>query len=270
MMDHRCPALAETSRRAFLSALGVGAAAVLAGCATSDAPVGGAPGVATTTRPPVPAPRPGPSQVLHHGPADAGNRIALTVDDGTCADCVSGYVEFARTSGTHLTFSPNGTYDHQWRPHAPVLAPLIAAGQVQIMNHTFTHPKLTTLSEAKIREELERNDEWVVKVFGVTTRPYYRPPYGLHNPTVDGVAGSVGYTRSVLWDGSYSDSTVITAEFLMDQARKYLHPGVIMLGHANHPAVLGVFDQILALIHERALEPVTLDELFHTSREHGA
>ena len=218
----------------------------------------------------MPAPRPGPARILDHGPADAGNRIALTVDDGTCADCVTGYVEFARSSGTHLTFSPNGTSDREWRPHARVLGPLIATGQVQIINHTFSHPKLTTLPEAKIREELERNDEWVVNVFGITTRPYYRAPYGLHNPTVDGVAAGLGYTRSVLWNGSYSDSTVITPEFLMEQARKYLHPGVIMLGHANHPTVLSLFDKILELIRERSLEPVTLDELFGTSRAQGA
>jgi hypothetical protein len=56
----------------------------------------------------------------------------------------------------------------------------------------------------------------------------------------------------------------------MSQAQKYLKPGVIMLGHANHPTVLGLFDQILALIRDRQLEPVTLDEMFGTSRAVGA
>jgi len=39
-----------------------------------------------------------------------------------------------------------------------------------------------------------------------------------------------------------------------------------MIGHANHPTVLGLFDQITALIAERALQPVTLDEMFGTHR----
>ncbi len=73
----------------------------------------------------------------------------------------------------------------------------------------------------------------------------------------------------MLWDGSYSDSEVITPQFLMTQAQKYLKPGVIMLGHANHPTVLSLFDQIMDLIRQRGLEPVTMDEMFGTSRATG-
>lgn len=70
----------------------------------------------------------------------------------------------------------------------------------------------------------------------------------------------------VLWNGSYSDPEAVTPQFLMSQARKYLQPGTIMLGHANHATVLGLFDQIQQLIRERGLTPVTLDEMFGTSR----
>ncbi|HWE91894.1 MAG TPA: polysaccharide deacetylase family protein [Pseudonocardiaceae bacterium] len=210
-------------------------------------------------------PAPGGDTVLSHGPA--GNRnIALTVDDGFCADCVAGYVEFAKASGIHLTFSPNGTYAASWQPHADTLRPLIEAGQVQIMNHTFSHTDLRKLTDAKITAELERNDEWVTQHFGITTRPYYRPPYGFHNPHIDGVAGRLGYTRTVLWNGSYADSELITPQFLMSQADKYLRPGTIMLGHANHPTVLGLFNQIVDMIKQRQLNPVTLDEMFGTTR----
>ena len=53
------------------------------------------------------------------------------------------------------------------------------------------------------------------------------------------------------WNGSFSDSEVVTTQFLLAQAAKYLQPGVINLGHANHPTVLGCFDQLVALIHSR-------------------
>jgi peptidoglycan/xylan/chitin deacetylase (PgdA/CDA1 family) len=172
--------------------------------------------------------------VLFDGPA-TDQRIALTVDDGTSAEVVAGYVAFAQRSGIHLTFSPNAVNHHAWAPHAPVLRPLIAAGQGQIMNHPFSHRDLRKLPEAQIWAELERNDDWVITTFGTTTRPYYRPPFGFHNPTIDGVAARPGCTRTVLWNGSYSDSKTITPAFLMSQARTYLKPGVIMLGHANPP-----------------------------------
>ena len=68
---------------------------------------------------------------------------------------------------------------------------------------------------------------------------------------------------------SFSDSEVVTTQFLLAQVAKYLQPGVINLGHANHPTVLGCFDQLVALIHSRALTPVTPDEMFGTSRATG-
>jgi peptidoglycan/xylan/chitin deacetylase (PgdA/CDA1 family) len=268
----------QLDRRRLMGMLALGLAGMLESCsaarATSaqdqDAVVASAPAAAPAPPlPPVPPPRPGPSQVVHHGPT-AGRRIALTVDDGTSAEVVAGYVAFAQHVGVHLTFSPNGAYNRQWAPHAAVLRPLVAAGQVQIINHTFTHRDLRTLAPAGIRDELVRNDDWVIDTFGTTTRPYYRPPYGRHSPAIDDVAAGLGYTRTVLWNGSFSDSEVITPQFLLSQAQKYLQPGVINLGHANHPAVLGVFDQIMDLIHSRDLAPATLDEMFATSRATGA
>ena len=73
-----------------------------------------------------------------------------------------------------------------------------------------------------------------------------------------------------MWNGSFSDSEVVTPQFLLAQARKFLQPGVINLGHANHPAVLGLLRPALDLIRSRDLNPVTLDEMFATSRAGGA
>jgi peptidoglycan/xylan/chitin deacetylase (PgdA/CDA1 family) len=268
-------------RRTLLGLLTVGLAATIVGCGSSSnasqntpAPTTGPANPASSDAPPpplppIPPPHPGPSQKIDHGIPGSDNKIVLTVDDGYNADCVAGYVEFAKQSGIHLTFSPNGTYGKEWAPHADVIKPLLERQQVQIMNHTFSHHDLTKMTDAQITTELEHNDEWVQQNFGITTRPYYRPPFGFHNPHVDGVAANLGYTRMVLWNGSYSDSEVITPQFLMQMAQQYLKPGVIMLGHANHPTVLGLFPQILDLIKQRQLTPVTLDEMFGTSRATG-
>lgn len=203
--------------------------------------------------------------VLSQGP-QGSQQIALTIDDGYCTDCVTGYVDFAQRTGTHITFAPNGTYNRVWAPHAPVLRPLIEAGQVQIMNHTFNHPYLTRISTSQIQAELEQNEQWIIQTFDTTARPYFRPPFGSHNSTVDNVAAELGFNRVVLWNGSLGDDTTVSPEFLMSQARQYMNPGVIMLGHANHRTVLGLFDELVQLIRDRALQPVTLDEMFGTKR----
>lgn len=182
---------------------------------------------------------------------------------------MDGYVIWAQRTGIPVTFAPNGTYRELWEPQADRLRPLIEAGQVQIGNHTYTHNDITTLSDAKIREELERNEEWVQQTFGITSRPYFRPPYGNHTQRTDAIAGELGYTKILLWNGSFGDSSLLSPETLMKLAHQYLQPGTIMLGHANHPTILGLFDQIQELMAQRNLEPVTLDTMFGTSRAIG-
>lgn len=281
-----CPVCRNVDRRTFMGLLGAGLVATLAGCGTDTRRAAPQPRAqARTSAPrarsaavapdvaggPIPAPVPGPPQVFSAGPAAAKARqqVALTIDDGYCADCAQGYVAFAAQSGMPITFSPNGRYHAIWAPLAETLKPLIDRGQVQIGNHTYNHPDLDKLSDTRVSAELEQNEAWIESTFGITARPWWRPPYGFHDARTDRLAADLGFTNVLMWNGSYGDSVLLTPQVLMAQAQKYLEPGTIMLGHANHPTVLGLFGQISALIAERHLHPVTLDEMFGTSRNAG-
>ena len=260
------------SRRELMGLWGLGLATVVSGCsdALSPRPTGAplappARGASPSPAVAVPVAHPGPPVVVTAGPP--GTRtIALTIDDGYDAATVAAYVEFARITGTHLTFSPNGSYAAQWAPHASALRPLIEAGAVQIGNHTFSHPDLRRLSDGQIRAEIERNEEWVRQTFATSTLPWFRPPYGAHDHRTDEVAGGLGFTRILLWNGSFGDSRLLSPDVLLSQARRYLTAGTVMLGHANHPTITGLFGSVLELLRERDLRPVTLDEMFGTRR----
>ncbi len=165
----------------------------------------------------------------------------------------------AARTGIPLTFNPNGTYQKIWNPHADKLAPLIEKGQVQIGNHTFTHQSIVGRSEAAIRGDIERNEEWINKKFGITSRPYFRPPFGTHNKETDQIVAGIGFTKILLWDGTLGDSKLLTPDKLLYFANEYMTGGRIVLGHANHPTITHMFDKIEDLIKERKLEPVTLD-----------
>ncbi len=217
---------------------------------------------------PIPLPQPGPFHVISHAPHET-RQIAFTIDDGTCAECVAGYVSFAELTGIHITFAPNGLFADLWQPHAGRLRALIQTGQVQIGNHTWAHSNLLNRSDAAIRTEIERNEAWIERTFGITARPWFRPPFGKHNAHVDGIAASLGFTNILLWNGSLGDAGGESSASLVEQAQKWLKPGAIVLGHANHPTVLSVFDQLQQLIGQRNLEPVTLDTMFGTSRAAG-
>lgn len=299
--------LRDLDRRRLLTVLAVGTAATLAGCARPDprlsagGPLSGPlPRPAPAPPPPVPAaharpgptskpttdptlveetpgevvtdppPQPGLPEVITHLPPYAlPGAIALTIDDGFNAETVAAYVAFAQTSGVHLTFNPNGVYGPIWEEHAPALRGLIEAGQVQIGNHTYSHKDMKKLSDRRLTAEIEKNDAWIQRTFGVTSRPYLRPPFGFRNQRTDEIAGALGYTKILMWNGSFGDSAVLTQDVLLQQARKWLQPGCVLLGHANHPTVTHLYPQLLALIQSRGLTPQTLDEAFGTTRNSG-
>ncbi|MGH9124526.1 MAG: polysaccharide deacetylase family protein, partial [Acidimicrobiales bacterium] len=219
--------------------------------------------------PPIPPPHPGSPTVISQSPNPSSNTIALTIDDGYCASCVSAYVQFAETTGTAITFSPNGTYSAEWTPHAATLRDLIAAGQVQIGNHTYTHLSMLGRSDSDVQADIMRNEAWIQETFGITSRPYLRPPYGFHNSHSDALAASLGYTKILLWNGTLGDATPISATDLLNLANQYFNAGTIMLGHANHPTVNMLYPQLLKMLGDRNLRPVTLDTMFGTSRARG-
>lgn len=219
--------------------------------------------------PPIPPPRPGPSTLVWSGQASA-RQLALTLDDGYCGPCISGYVDFAKRTGIHLTLNPNGAYSHLWSEDVvSTVRDLLARGQLQIGNHTWSHFDVIKLSDRAVRNELDRNEEWIQTVFGVTSRPYWRPPYGSQNQRVRDLAASLGYTKTLMWNGTLGDSTVETPAEILALAEKWVQPGTVMLGHLNHTAVLSVFDEIASLIASRDLTAATLDEMFGTSRATG-
>lgn len=218
---------------------------------------------ADATLPAIAAPRPGPPAVVSAGPRGAGSAVALTIDDGFCDECVSGYVDLAE-HGLHITFCPNGTYGAIWNRYAARIKALLARGTIQICNHTYSHKNLRDLPDREVIEEITRNEQWIEQTFGVTSRPWLRPPFGAHDSRVDALAGRLGFTRILMWNGSFGDSGPLEPDVLLHEAATYLRPGAIVLGHANYPTAVRNFTEIRRMIDERGLQPRTLNEMFGT------
>jgi peptidoglycan/xylan/chitin deacetylase (PgdA/CDA1 family) len=277
--------VSELNRRRFLGTL---AAATVAGVGVARCTVGASPrtlaGAANAAEPPpsgaadvLPVareaaagvlPPPGPSSrialpgggVLSSLPGQ-GDLLALTVDDGVNSDVVRMYTQFAKDTGVRLTYFVNGTYG-SWTDHAEMLRPLVDSGQIQLGNHTWSHPDLTTVPARRIADEMSRNHQFLKKTFGVDATPYFRPPYGKHNSTVDAVAADLGYTVTTLWSGSLSDSTLITEDYIVKMADQYFTAQTIVIGHLNHLPVTHVYGQLVEIIRSRRLRTVTLNDVF--------
>ncbi len=221
--------------------------------------------VLRSTRPltppqPIGSPRPGRPRVLDELPATT-HAVALTVDDGVSSEVVAAYAQFAATSGARITFFPNGIR-RSWTEHAALLRPMVESGQVQLGNHTWSHPRITELSDREIGREITRNEKFLNNTFGVSGGPFFRPPYGAHNSRTDRVAADLGYPDITLWYGDLQDYLVISESQLMDNARRWLTANRIVIGHANHPAITHVYGQLTDLLRSRNLETVTLRDAF--------
>lgn len=190
-----------------------------------------------------------------------GDLLALTLDDGVNSDVVRAYAQLAKDTGARMTFFVNGIYD-SWTENLTLLRPLVDSGQIQLGNHTWSHPDLTSVPQSKVAHELTRNDEFLKKTYGIGAKPYYRPPYAKRNATVDRVAADLGYTVPTLWSGSLSDSTLITEDYIVKMADEYFTPQAIVIGHLNHLPVTHVYPQLIDIIRSRNLRTVTLNDVF--------
>ncbi|WP_091931583.1 polysaccharide deacetylase family protein [Blastococcus sp. DSM 46786] len=270
-------------RRRFLLALAAGVAgtAVARGAAGLGEPAA-ALGEPAAAPPPGPAGNPaGRWKQVHRGVpgvepqapptgvVDAlpgeGNLLALTIDDGTSVEVVAAFARFAADSGTRMTFFPNGRY-RAWEENAALLRPLVDSGQVALGNHTWSHPDLTTLGDREVAEEIRRNRDFLRATFGVADSPFFRPPFGAHDERTDRIAADLGHPTTVMWNGTFEDYRVLTAEELVAAARRWFSARTIVVGHANHPTVTTVYGQLLELIAERGLRTVTLADVWSDRR----
>lgn len=190
-----------------------------------------------------------------------GDLLALTVDDGANSEVVRAYAQFAKDTGVRLTFFVNGVYK-SWTENVEMLRPLVDSGQIQLGNHTWSHPDLTALPKDQVAEQITRNDQFLKNTYGGGAKPYWRPPYAKRNAAVDAVAADLGYTVPTLWSGSLSDSTLITEDYIVKMADAYFTPQTIVIGHLNHLPVTHVYPQLVEIIRDRNLRTVTLNDVF--------
>lgn len=190
-----------------------------------------------------------------------GDLLALTVDDGVNSEVVRAYTQFAQDAGVRLTFFVNGVYN-SWTENSSALRPLVDCGQIQLANHTWSHPDLTTLPGEQIAKQLDRNEAFLKNTYGIDAKPYWRPPYAKRNAAVDAVAADLGYTVPTLWSGSLSDSTLISEDYIVQMADRYFTPQSIVIGHLNHLPVTHVYPQLVDIIRSRSLRTVTLNDVF--------
>jgi peptidoglycan/xylan/chitin deacetylase (PgdA/CDA1 family) len=158
-------------RRSLLLAVAVGVLAAGTAAPASADPVRSASSAARG---------PTPDGVLTRLPGD-GNMLAFTVDDGTSTEVVAAFAHFCRDTGIRITFFVNGV-NPSWTVNAPALRPMVDSGQIQVGNHTWSHPDIARLGPGAVADQIRRNADFLADTYGVDGTPFFRPPYGVWRP----------------------------------------------------------------------------------------
>lgn len=129
----------------------------------------------------------------------------------------------------------------------------------QIANHTWSHPRLTTLTTEKIKKELYQTEDIIDTVLGFDMgRLMLRPPYGSYDTSVQNVAE----VPIVYWSVDTLDWKNRNAETVKNRIVNGAKDGAIILLHDIHKSsVEGTIDAIKEL-KRQGYTFVTVEELF--------
>jgi peptidoglycan/xylan/chitin deacetylase (PgdA/CDA1 family) len=191
-----------------------------------------------------------------------GPYIAMSFDDGPSPILTPRLLDMLKQRGIKVTFFVIG----QNVEHAPEVVARAAAEGHEIGNHTWSHPALTKLSDARDQEEINKTSEAIFKATG--KKPVLlRPPYGAMNARVHRLIEQDGM-KVVLWSVDPNDwkrpgSAVVERRILAGAK-----PGAIILSHDIHPGTIEAMPATLDALLAKGYKFVTVSELIAMESQH--
>ena len=215
----------------------------------------------TTTTTTVPA---GPATVVSRGNPDR-RMVALTFDAGADTGFTAQILDVLDRSAVPATFGITG----RWAESNPDLVRRIAAAGHLLMNHTYEHRSFTgvsarpaVLSAADRRADVERADEIITGLTGHSTRPWFRPPYGDYDASVNAVVGALGYRYNVHWTVDSLGWRGLSPAAITARCLDGTVPGAILLFHVGAASQdAAALSGIIAGLRQRGYELGTVADL---------
>jgi peptidoglycan/xylan/chitin deacetylase (PgdA/CDA1 family) len=240
--------------------LAIIAATVLAGCGGGGGPAPTATrspaATATSTRPPTatrtststitPLPQPsatplprtptgGAATVVRRG--DPGQRVVtLTFDAGSDTGFAAQILDTLADNNIAAAFGLTGV----WAQQNPALTRRIADEGHTMINHSFDHASFTglstnmpPLSQEQRWHQIDRTESIVNDLTNGTTKPYFRPPYGDYDASVNEDIFAHGYRYNVMWAVDSQGWRGISVDEIVDICLRETEPGAILIFHVG-------------------------------------
>jgi peptidoglycan/xylan/chitin deacetylase (PgdA/CDA1 family) len=197
--------------------------------------------------------------------------VALTFDDGP-GPYTDRLLQILKDNDAKATFFLIGNKVAA----NPAAAKRIADAGMEIGNHTWEHPNMTTIPPEDIASQFSRTNDAIAGATG-RTPTLYRPAGGLSNDAVRQAAGRLGLAE-ILWDvipfdWANDSNTAATRYLLMTQIK----PGSVVLFHDTYSSTVDLVYQFIPVLKANGYRLVTVSELLgarapgssYGSRENG-
>ncbi len=133
------------------------------------------------------------------------------------------------------------------RDHPTAIRALVAAGH-RVGNHSFSHARLTQLTDAQIVQELDATEaQYRAAVPGGTTKPCFRAPHGAIDRRVGAVVAARGY-RQINWTVSAEDYSGVSAERIIRDVLGQVRDGALISFHTWPWATLTALRTIIPVM----------------------
>lgn len=207
-----------------------------------------------------PGPHATPAGGIRPPPVDCRRTpcVALTFDDGPTGytPTVVRALERQHAVATFFLIGP-----HALQRRADVLREYRDGDAIG--DHTVTHPHLTLLPPARVRQELGTAAGQIASVTG--HRPTLcRPPFGAWNAKVRKAAGAAGLSV-VMWNVDPRDWKHHDPRFIERRVLAGVRPGAVVLLHDRYATTPPAVPYLLRALKARGYALVTVPQLFATS-----
>jgi peptidoglycan/xylan/chitin deacetylase (PgdA/CDA1 family) len=181
-------------------------------------------------------------------------KVALTFDIEIDDRTLYGFLDILRARGIHGTFFLTG----RWVQAYPDAARAIVNEGHEIGNHSLTHPHFSRIGLDGAASELDKTEQIILETTGVTSRPYFRFPYGDFTADTAAIVARAGYV-AYHWTADDVSNPSIPGWLAWAAQHPAEANGAILLLHcrpASVDALPGWLDQLAAI----GLQPTTLGQ----------
>lgn len=181
--------------------------------------------------------------------------VAISFDASWGADKTQAIIDTLKEYDAKATFFLVGF----WVDKYPEMVNAIKNAGLEIGCHSNTHPDLTTLSKARINEEITLANQLITNITGEDVK-LFRCPFGSYNNAVIETIEGLNMIP-IQWDVDSLDWKGLSAQDITMRVLNGVKSGSIILCHNNADNIVPALTMILERLKMRGYKVVSVGEL---------